>query len=76
MQDDPTSAETESGFETMREFVGAVVASDKAAAALARETEAKLARKRLMKRAEDEDCGWALDRAQAEIETCTQLLLP
>ena len=75
LRDDPASARTEARFQTMRELLDAVVAPDKVAAALARETEAKFAWERLMKRADDEDGGWALERAEAEIETCTQLLL-
>ena len=80
LADDPASSETEARFATMRELLGTTLAPDKAAAALARENEAKLAWERLMKRATGEegedDGGWALTRAEAEIATCTQLLLP
>ena len=76
LADDPASSATEARFQTMRALVEATRAPDKAAAALARETEAKLAWERLMKRAEEDDDGWAKARAAAEIETCTQLLLP
>ncbi len=77
LADDPASTETEARFQTMRDLLDAAVAPDKAAAALARETEAKFAWERLMKRAEaGEDGDWALARAEAEIATCTQLLLP
>ena len=76
MRDDPASGETEARVETLRDLVDAAIAPRKASAALAREHEAKLAWERLMKRAEEEeDGGWALERAEAEIETCTQLLL-
>jgi len=76
LADDPASIDTEARFATMRELLDATVAPGKAAAALARETEAKLAWERLMKRADEEDGGWAKARAEAEIATCTQLLLP
>ena len=75
LADDPASYATEIRFLSMRELLDATVAPEKAAAALARETEAKFAWERLMRRADDEDGGWALARAEAEIETCTQLLL-
>ena len=76
LRDDPASQDTEARFQTMRDLLDATVAPGKETAALARETEAKFAWERLMKRADDEDGGWALARAEAEIETCTQLLLP
>jgi hypothetical protein len=76
LADDPASVATEARVATMRELVEATLAPGKAAAALARETEAKFAWERLMKRADEEDGGWALARAEAEIATCTQLLLP
>jgi len=76
LADDPASSETEARFATMRELLGTTLAPDKAAAALARENEAKLAWERLMKRADEQDGGWALTRAEAEIASCTQLLLP
>lgn len=76
LADDPASYETEARFQAMRELVDATLAQGKASAALARETEAKFAWERLMKRADEEDGGWALARAEAEIATCTQLLLP
>lgn len=80
LADDPASSATEARVATMRELLDATVAPGKAAAALARETEAKLAWERLIKRATgtegEEDGGWALARAEAEIASCTQLLLP
>ena len=75
LADDPASATTEAQRKTMRELLDTVLAPDKRAVALAREHEAKLAWERLMKRAETGD-DWAKARAAAEIETCTQLLLP
>lgn len=76
LADDPGSSATEAQFQAMRALVEATRAPDKAAAALARETEAKLAWERLMKRAGEDEDAWAKARAAAEIETCTQLLLP
>lgn len=76
LADDPASQDTEARFQTMRELVDAALAPGKEAAALARETEAKLAWERLMKRAEEDGDGWARARAAAEIESCAQLLLP
>lgn len=74
LADDPASADTEALHEAMRGLVAASLAPGKTAAALARETEAKLAWERLMQRADDEDGGWAEARALAEIESCAQLL--
>lgn len=76
LADDPASGATEARFQAMRGLVEATRAPDKAAAALARETEAKFAWERLMKRADEDGDGWAKARATAEIESCTQLLLP
>ena len=75
MADDPATAETEARAEAMRGLTAAALAPGKETAALARETEAKLAWERLMKRADDEDGGWALARARSEIAACTGLLL-
>lgn len=76
LADDPASVETEARLATMRELLAATLAPEKAAAALARETEAKLAWERLMKRAKQGEEAWAKARAEAEIASCTQLLLP
>ncbi|MCO5135432.1 MAG: hypothetical protein M9908_14020 [Phyllobacteriaceae bacterium] len=57
LADDPASQDTEARFQSMRELVDAALAPGKEAAALARETEAKLAWERLMKRAEEDGDG-------------------